>query len=82
MMFNDSRATSKKDRLDMSDESGSLWIKLAEKFFGLLLIVVSALLIYFTATSGTLGVYAGLFYFLSVVILIAGAFLVIVSPPE
>jgi hypothetical protein len=64
-------------------ETGSFWIKLAEKFFGFLLIVLSILMIYFTATStASLGVFTGLFGFLSALPLIAGAFLIIVKPPE
>ncbi|MFB3888987.1 MAG: hypothetical protein ACE14S_05810 [Candidatus Bathyarchaeia archaeon] len=64
-------------------EEGSIWIGIAEKFFGLLLIAVSAIFIYFTATSiDALGAYAGLFAFLSVAMLIAGAFLIIVKTPE
>ena len=64
-------------------ETGSFWIKMAEKFFGLLLIVLSILMIYFTATStASLGVFTGLFGFLSALPLIAGVFLIIVKPPE
>jgi hypothetical protein len=64
-------------------ETGSFWIKMAEKFFGFLLIVLSILMIYFTATStASLGVFIGLFGFLSVLPLIAGVFLIIVKPPE
>ena len=64
-------------------EEGSLWIKIAEKFFGLLLIILGALLVYFTATStAALGVYTALFVFLSMVVLAAGAFLIVVKPPE
>jgi uncharacterized membrane protein len=63
-------------------EAGTLWIKIAEKLFGIILIILGALMIYYTATSGTLGAFAGLFIFLSVVVLIAGIFLLIVSPPE
>ena len=67
----------------MSDETGSFWIKLAEKLFGLVLIIVGAVTLYFTATStDTLGAYTGLFVFLSIVILAVGVFLLIVSPPE
>jgi hypothetical protein len=64
-------------------ETGLFWIKIAEKFFGFLLIILSILMIYFTATSTTsLGVFTGLFAFLSALPLIAGAFLIIVKPPE
>jgi hypothetical protein len=64
-------------------EEGSFWISLAEKLFGLILIIISILMIYFTATStAVLGMFTGLFGFLSAVILIAGAFLMIVKAPE
>ena len=64
-------------------EEGSLWIGLSEKLFGLLLVIVSALLLYFTVTSlETLGVYAGLFAFLGVLVLVAGVFLIIVKSPD
>ena len=67
----------------MSDETGSFWIKLAEKVFGLVLLIVGALTLYFTATSSdTLQAYTGLFAFLSIIILAVGVFLLIVSPPE
>jgi hypothetical protein len=64
-------------------ETGSFWIKMAEKFFGFLILVLSILMIYFTATSATsLGAFTGLFGFLSVLLLIAGTLLIIVKPPE
>jgi membrane-bound ClpP family serine protease len=63
-------------------ETGSFWINLAEKFFGLLLLILGAILIYFTATSVELGAYIGLFGFLGVIVIVAGAFLIIVKPPE
>ncbi len=64
-------------------EEGSLWIKIAEKFFGLIIIILGALLVYFTATSSAvLGVFTALFVFLSIVFLAAGAFLIVVKPPE
>lgn len=64
-------------------EEGSFWIKVAEKFFGLLLIIIGALLVYFTATSDTvLGAYTALFLFLSIVFMAAGVILMVVKPPE
>ncbi len=67
----------------MSDEQGSFWIGLAEKFFGLILIVIGIVLVYLTATSiSTLGVFTGLFIFLSAIVIAAGIFLMIVKPPE
>ena len=64
-------------------EEGSLWVGLAEKFFGLILVILSIIMIYFTATStDTLSIYTGLFGFLSAIVLIAGAFMIVVKPPE
>ena len=64
-------------------EGDTFWLSLAEKFFGLLLAIIGALFIYFTLTStATLGVFTGLFSFLSIVVLLIGIFLLIVRPPE
>ena len=66
----------------MSEEGASFWITLAEKFIGLILIILSILMFYFTATSGALSIFSGVFVFLGVVVLIGGAFLIVVKPPE
>jgi hypothetical protein len=67
----------------MSEEGDSFWITLAEKLFGLILIALSIILFYVTFTSNSvLGIFTGLFGFLGFVILIAGAFLIVVKPPE
>lgn len=59
-------------------EEGGFGLKLAEKFFGALLIIVGALTSYYTFTSiSNLGVYTWLFGFLSVFILALGLFLII-----
>jgi hypothetical protein len=64
-------------------EGSTFWLSLAEKFFGLLLTIIGALFLYFTVTSTTvLGVFTGLFGFLSIVVLIIGLFLLLVRPPE
>ena len=64
-------------------EGDTFWLSLAEKFFGLLLVIIGALFLYFTLTSTTsLGIFTGLFGFLSIVILIIGMFLLFVRPPE
>jgi len=64
-------------------EGDTFWLSLAEKFFGLLLTIIGALFLYFTVTSTTvLGVFTGLFGFLSIVVLIIGLFLLVVRPPE
>ncbi|MBS7647553.1 MAG: hypothetical protein QXQ64_06000 [Candidatus Bathyarchaeia archaeon] len=59
-------------------EEGVFGITAAEKFFGLILIIVGALTLYFTLTSAqALSIYAGLFGFLSFIILAVGFFLLI-----
>jgi hypothetical protein len=64
-------------------EGDTFWLSIAEKFFGLLLVIIGALFLYFTLTSTeALGVFTGLFGFLSIVVLIIGLFLIFVRPPE
>jgi hypothetical protein len=76
-------AFQKEECIDMSEDRDSFWITLAEKFFGLLLIIVSIIMMYFTFTSGAaLSIFTGFFGFLGVVILVAGAFLIVVKAPE
>lgn len=59
-------------------EEGSVGLTAAEKFFGLILIIVGALATYFTLTSTrALGVYTGFFGFLSIILLALGLFLII-----
>ena len=64
-------------------EQDTFWISLSEKFFGLLLLIIGAILLYFTATStAELGAFAAFFGFLSIVILALGVVLLLVRPPE
>ena len=64
-------------------EGDTFWISLAEKFFGILLIIIGTLFLYFTVTSTTaLGAFTGFFGFISIVILIIGLFLLLVKPTE
>ena len=64
-------------------EQDTFWISLSEKFFGLLLLIIGAILLYFTATSTTeLGGFTAFFGFLSIVILALGVVLLLVRPPE
>ncbi len=64
-------------------ETESLWAGLTEKIIGIVLIVISILVFYFTFSSANvLGEFIGLFAFLGVVVLIAGGFLIVVKPPE
>jgi uncharacterized membrane protein HdeD (DUF308 family) len=59
-------------------EEGEFGITAAEKFFGLILLIVGALALYFTLTSTqALSIYTGFFGFLSFVILAVGLFLII-----
>jgi len=61
----------------LSQEAG-FGITLAEKFFGLLLIIIGALAMYYTLTSvSTLGMFTGFFGFLSLILLALGIFLMI-----
>jgi len=64
-------------------EGDTFWISLGEKFFGFLLLILGALLLYYTATStAQLGGFTGLFGVLGVVILVIGVILLLVRPPE
>ncbi|MGB9914247.1 MAG: hypothetical protein ACPLIG_01000 [Candidatus Bathyarchaeales archaeon] len=66
----------------MSEED-TFWLSLAEKFLGVLLTIIGALFLYFTATStGALGAFSGLFGFLGIAVLVVGVFLLLVKPPE
>lgn len=61
-------------------EIGTFWTNVIEKFFGLLLSIIGALLVYYTYTSSAvLGVFTSLFGFLSVLFLLVGLFLVTVK---
>jgi hypothetical protein len=66
----------------MSDEGDTFWVSLAEKFFGVLLIVIGAVMLYFTATTSGLGAFTVFFGVISLVLLIIGLFLLLVKPPE
>ena len=66
----------------MSEEGDTFWISLAEKFFGLILLVIGSILLYFTATSTTeLGAFSAFFGFLSIMVLAVGLILLLVKPP-
>jgi hypothetical protein len=67
----------------MSDEGDTFWVSLAERFFGLILIIIGGIMIYLTATStDTLGSFSAFFGFLAVILLALGVFLLIVKPPQ
>ncbi len=62
----------------MSEEEGGFGITLAEKFFGLIIIIIGAMITYYTFTStSALGSFTGFFGFLSVFLLAIGVFLLI-----
>ncbi len=57
----------------MSEEEGSFGLNLAEKFFGLILLVIGAIGLYYTITSSTgLLLTTGLFGFLTIVLMALG----------
>jgi len=59
-------------------EEGGFGLTIAEKFFGLILVIVGALATYYTfASPQTLSGYTGFFGFLSIVLLALGVFLII-----
>jgi uncharacterized membrane protein HdeD (DUF308 family) len=66
----------------MSEEV-SFWTKIAEKMLGIILVLISVLMLYFTATStNVLNVFSGVFGFLGILVLIAGVFLIVAKIPE
>ena len=59
-------------------EEGGFGLALAEKFFGLILVIIGALAIYYTLTSASaLAGFTGFFGFLSVILLVLGVLLII-----
>ncbi|MEM1563321.1 MAG: hypothetical protein QW161_01440 [Candidatus Bathyarchaeia archaeon] len=61
-------------------EEGGFGITAAEKFFGIILVIVGALTTHFTLTSSnTLGIYTWFFGFLAMILLALGIFLIIVK---
>lgn len=66
----------------MSIEGDTFWVSLAERVFGLSLIILGALMLYFTATTAGVGGFGVFFGVLSVIMVIIGIFLLIVKPPQ
>ena len=66
----------------MSEEGDTFWVSLAEKFIGLILVVIGAIMIYFTATTSALGGFTVFFGVVSILMLIIGLFLLLVRPAE
>ncbi|HMK94273.1 MAG TPA: hypothetical protein VK536_02610 [Candidatus Limnocylindrales bacterium] len=67
----------------MSEEGDTFWVSLAEKFFGIIVIVIGGVLLYLTATStGELGAFSIFFGIVSIILLAIGLFLLLVRPTE
>lgn len=66
----------------MSEEGDTFWVSLAEKFFGLIVVIMGGLLLYFTATSSGLGGFTAFFGVISVILLAIGLFLLLVRAPQ
>jgi hypothetical protein len=62
-------------------EGDSYWLTLTEKIVGIVLIIISGLLLYYTFTTD-LKSFTWLFALLGAVVLIVGIFLLLVRPPE
>jgi hypothetical protein len=62
----------------MSEEGGGFGITAAEKFFGLIIIVMGIMTTYYTFTStSVLNGYVGFFGFLSIFLIALGVFMII-----
>jgi hypothetical protein len=66
----------------MSDEGDTFWVSLIERVFGLVLIIIGALVLYFTATTAGIGGFGAFFGALSIILVILGVFLLVVKPPQ
>ena len=66
----------------MSDEHISYWASFIERIFGIVLIVLGIVLLYFTITTEALGMFISFFSIISIVLVIIGVFLLLVKPAE
>jgi hypothetical protein len=66
----------------MSDEGDTFWVSLAERIFGLVLIIIGAIVLYFTATTSGISGFGAFFGALSIIMVIIGVFLLVVKPPQ
>jgi len=66
----------------MSEEGDTFWINLAEKFFGLIVLVIGAILIYYTVTTSGLGAFTWFFGVVSAAMMVIGLFMLLVRAPE
>jgi hypothetical protein len=56
-----------------SEEEGGVGLKLSERFFGLIMLIVGALAVYYTATSfDVLNGFVGFFGFLCAILIVIG----------
>mgnify|MGYP006268952113 CR=1 len=61
----------------MSSEEGGLGLAVAERFFGLILVIIGSLGEYYTLTSmNSLGAFAGFFAFLAAIPVVLGVLLI------
>jgi len=63
-------------------EQDTFWISVGEKFFGLILIIIGAIFLYFTATSIDLGGFIMFFGVLGVILLVLGVALLLFKSLE
>jgi ABC-type tungstate transport system substrate-binding protein len=66
----------------MSEEGDTFFISLAEKLFGVFLIIIGAIMLYLTSSTSALGGFSLFFGILSLILLIIGLFLLLVRPSE
>lgn len=84
-MFNVAINTERQGETRMSEEGDTFWASLAEKFFGLIVIVIGGILLWLTATSTgstELGQFSLFFGVVSVILLAIGLFMLLVKPTE
>ncbi|MDR2719979.1 MAG: hypothetical protein LBC03_04155 [Nitrososphaerota archaeon] len=64
-------------------KNNTYWVILAEKILGIVTIIISAIMLYYTATNADiLGTHSTIFGALGAAILIAGILLLIITPKD
>jgi len=81
-LVNVANNTDRQGENTMSEEGDQFWVSIAEKFLGLVLVVMGAIMLYFTVTTSGLGGFTAFFGVISVVLLIIGLFLLLVRAPQ
>ena len=66
----------------MSEEGDRFWVTLSEKVVGIVLIIIGALLLYFTWDTSKLGGVSWIFAVLGVVVLVVGILMMISKSSE